>query len=41
LIFDERPYKVYRAKVSGTATIKHLVFNEGRDNRLYKGEGTI
>ena len=41
LIFDERPYKVYRAKVSGTATIKHLVFNEGIDHRLYKGEGTI
>jgi phage-related protein len=41
LIFDEVPYKVYRAKVTGTATIKHIPFSEGATNRLYKGEGTI
>ena len=41
LIFDERPYKIYRAKVTGTATIKHIPFTEGATNRLYKGEGTI
>lgn len=41
LIFDERPYKVYSAKVTGTATIKYIPFAEGSTNRLYKGEGTI
>ena len=41
LIFDERPYKVYSAKVTGTATIKYISFDEGDTNRLYKGEGTI
>lgn len=41
LIFDERPYKVYSAKVTGTATIKYIAFDEGATNRLYKGEGTI
>ena len=41
LIFDETPYKVYRAKVTGTATIKHLPFDEGTTHRVYKGEGTI
>ena len=41
LIFDETPYKVYSAKVTGTATIKHIPFAEGDTNRLYKGEGTI
>ena len=28
LIFDETAYKAYAAKVSGTATIKHLCFEE-------------
>ena len=41
LIFDETPYKVYRAKVTGTATMKYLAFSEGETNRLYKGEGTL
>lgn len=41
LIFDENPYKVYRAKVTGTATIKYIPFAEGETNRIYKGEGTI
>lgn len=40
LIFDEVPYKAYRAKVTGSATIKHLCFTEG-GARVYKGEGTI
>ena len=40
LIFDERPDRVYQAKVTGTATIKHIPFDkEGRT--IYKGEGTI
>lgn len=41
LVFDEIPYKVYSAKVTGTATIKHIPFAEGATNRVYKGEGTI
>lgn len=44
LTFDEAPYKTYRAKVTGTAQIKHLVFDEEVENetqRIYKGEGTI
>ena len=45
LIFDEAPYKVYKAKVTGSATIKHIPFMELDDNgdeiRIYKGEGSI
>lgn len=41
LIFDEAPYKIYKAKVTGSATIKHIPFGEGETNRLYKGEGSI
>lgn len=41
LIFDEQPYKVYKAKITGTATIKHIPFGEGPTNRIYKGEGAI
>ena len=41
LIFDECPYKVYSAKVTGTATIKYIAFSEGSTNRLYKGEGGV
>lgn len=41
LIFDETPYKAYQAKVTGTASIKHIPFSEGATNRIYKGEGTI
>ena len=41
LIFDEAPYKVYQAKVTGSASIKHIPFAEGATNRIYKGEGSI
>ena len=41
LIFDETPYKVWSAKVTGTATIKYVAFAEGDTGRLYKGEGSI
>ena len=41
LIFDEAPYKVYSAKVTGSATIKYIPFAEGETNRVYKGEGNI
>ena len=41
LIFDETPYKVYQAKVTGSASIKHIPFAEGQTNRTYKGEGSL
>ena len=42
LVFDERPYKAYRAKVTSTATIKYIPFNEGEGReRVYQGEGSI
>ena len=46
LIFDEAPYKVYSAKVTGTPQLKTLCFDEYNEElrmnqRIYKGEGTI
>ena len=41
LIFDETPFKKYYAKVTGSASIKHIPFAEGATNRVYKGEGSI
>lgn len=41
LIFDERSDRAYSAKVTGTASIKHIPF-DGKDGKvIYKGEGTI
>lgn len=40
LIFDEHPYKIYSAKVTGSATIKHICF-ELEEGRVYRGEGNI
>ena len=40
LVFDEEPYKVWSAKVTGTASMKHLCFEEN-GKRIYKGEGSI
>lgn len=40
LIFDEAPYKVYSAKVTGTPQLKTIAFQEN-GKRIYKGEGTI
>lgn len=41
LIFDETPYKAYQAKITGSATMKYIPFEEGTTNRLYKGEGSV
>ena len=38
LIFDDEPYKVYYAKVTGTPQIKYIPFGSPR---IYKGEGTF
>ena len=40
LIFDETPYKAYQAKVTGSATIKHIPFG-ATGARVYKGEGSV
>lgn len=40
LIFDEAPYKVYSAKVTGTPQLKTICFDQDGE-RVYKGEGTI
>ena len=40
LIFDETPYKAYQAKVTGSATIKHIPFG-ATGTRIYKGEGSV
>lgn len=42
LVFDERPYKYYTAKISQTnSTIKHICFDDENGERVYKGEGTL
>lgn len=41
LIFDELPYKVYSAKVTGTPQLKTVCFDDENGQRVYKGEGTI
>ena len=38
LVFDEEPYKVYYAKVTGTSQYNYICFGSPR---VYKGEGTI
>jgi predicted phage tail component-like protein len=44
LWFEEEPYKVYSAKVTGQPSIKVICFDEyigGVKKRIYKGEGTV
>lgn len=44
LVFDEFPYKVYDAKVTGAPELKYICFEEivdGVKTDVYKGEGTI
>lgn len=38
LIFDDEPYKVYYAKVTGTPQLQYVPFSSPR---IYKGEGTF
>ena len=40
LVFDEVPYKIYSAKVTGTPQLKTVCFDQ-EGKRVYKGEGTI
>lgn len=40
LIFDEYPYKVYSAKITGQPSLKALCFTQD-GQRVYKGTGTI
>lgn len=41
LIFDETPYKIYQAKVTGSSTLKYIPFGDKDLGRIYKGEGTV
>lgn len=46
LVFDERPYKTYTAKISSPPSISFICFDEYDEKekkykRVYKGEGTI
>ena len=40
LIFDETPYKVYSAKITGSAVMKYIAFEDGNES-YYNGEGNI
>lgn len=40
LVFDERPYKEYLVKPTGTPQLNFICFDE-KDARVYKGEGTL
>lgn len=39
LIFDEEPYKVYSAKITGSAILKYLAFE--KEEEYYNGDGNI
>lgn len=41
LIFDERPYKAYTAKINGSPTLSFICFDDSNNKRVYKGEGEI
>lgn len=46
LIFDERPYKTYAAKISSSPSLSFICFDTynketGKKERVYKGEGSI
>jgi predicted phage tail component-like protein len=40
LIFDETPYKVYSAKVTGDNSLNYIPFSIN-GKRVYRGEGTL
>lgn len=41
LIFDERPYKKYWAKVQSPVQLNYICFDNDNGARVYKGEGTV
>ena len=41
LVFDEYPYKAYDAKVTGNPSLKVVCFDDPKEGRIYKGEGTV
>jgi hypothetical protein len=41
LWFDEYPYKVWDAKVTGQPMLKVIPFGDDNGPTIYKGEGTI
>lgn len=41
LVFDELPYKTYRAKLKNKPEFKYICFKDDDGNRVYKGEGQL
>jgi hypothetical protein len=41
LVFDERPYKTYKAKIKSKPTFKYVCFLNQDGERVYKGTGTL
>lgn len=41
LIFDEWPYKIYAAKITGTTLMQYLAFTSKTGEEYFNGEGTI
>ncbi len=41
LIFDEEPYKVYEAKITGTPNIQYVPFEHPTKGTVYKGTGSL
>lgn len=42
LVFDEQPYKVYRAKIKSAPNFTYICFmDKEKKERVYKGEGTL
>lgn len=41
LVFDELPYKTFKAKLKSKPEFKHICFKDRNGDRTYKGEGTL
>ena len=41
LVFDEEPYKTWKAKLKSKPEFKSLCFNDDEGNRIYKGDGKL
>lgn len=41
LVFDEEPYKTWKAKLKAKPEFKSLCFNDDEGNRVYKGDGKL
>lgn len=41
LVFDEMPFKTFKAKIKSKPDFRHVCFTDANGKRVYKGEGTI